>query len=672
MRAYLLPVFLAGLLVCDVSESGFANAQEHGAEAEKFPASDGKGAFVNFNFDQVEIRFLVKLVGELTSRRFVMDKEIEGKVTVITPTQVPVEEVYPLFLSILDASGYGVVESGGLCRIVARERRATPIAQVMPEGASSLPEAGIITKVIRLNNLNAADVRRLLEPMIDQGKTGALGVLENTQHLVITDTTEGISRIERILAQIDLPGLARTTEIHPLHFANAAAMAAELNQAMASFSSKMETSGDRLRQRLPKPADGAAPALPSDVVIVAAPHSNSLILVGTPAQLAELKRVIAAMDVEPHSGYGHLQAIFLKYLSCEEAAKSLTALISKRADKPENQKISIEPSLGNNALLIDAAPEDFKMVRELIMQLDHPPQQVLVEVMIAELTLSSGSDIGAEFLAAGSPAEGSTIAVGGMRTAEGEDTLMEKVVKGVVPGGLTFGLARGSYTDANGNVIPNFPALLNINAMKSKGTFKILSNIPLWTQNNQPANVTIGKNIPILKSTVAGGSGTSRDYIENIDRIDVGIKLSVTPHINPNREVLMKLNPSIEAILESSTSGRDFTPTIAKREVTTTLTVPDGDTIVISGLMREDTVTKERKIPLLGSIPLLGWLFRHNVEAVERTNLLIFVTPRVATNAAHAAALTDLVKSRAEFKDADLEIAPSVDAESAADVQTKK
>jgi general secretion pathway protein D len=486
--------------------------------------------------------------------------------------------------------------------------------------------------------------------MLDQGKTGALGILENTQHLVITDTAAGVRRIEQIVAQIDEPGLTRTTEIYALRSANADNIAAELNQAMASVTSKAATQGDQLRQRLPKPGEATAATLPTDAIVVASPHSNSLILVGTAAQISELKRIIAAMDTEPRSGYGHLQAVFLKYLSSEEAAKSLTALISKRVEKPQNQKISIESSQGNNALLIDAAPEDFKMVKDLIEQLDLPPQQVLVEVMIAELTMSDGSNIGAELVAGGKAADGKTVAIGGMKTSEGDDTLMTQITSGLVPNGLTFGLARGSYTDANGNVVPYFPALININAIKEKGKFKILSNIPLWTQNNQPANVTIGKNIPILKSTVAGGSGSSRDYIENIDRVDVGIKLSMTPHINPNREVLMKLNPSIEAILEESTGGKAFTPTIAKREVTTTMTVADGDTIVISGLMREDTVVKERKIPFLGSIPLLGWFFRNKTEAVERTNLLIFVTPHVATNAASAVALTDMMKAKTAFQ----------------------
>ena len=642
---------MAGMVILAVPErpAVFAQAPTQ-EETNAQTAGQTTGAFVNFNFDQVDIRFLVKLVGDLTGKRFVIDKEIDGKVTVVTPPQIPLNEVYPLFISILEASGCAVVEREGISRIVMREKRTTPIAPVLSESEQA-PADGIITKVIHVNNLRAADVRRLLEPMVDQGKAGAMGVLEMTNHLVITDTAASIRRIEQIIAQIDKPGMARTTEIYILRFADAEGIATELNLAMTTASSKQETQGEQLRQRLPKPAEGGtAVALPSDVVVVAAPHSNSLILVGTPAQITELKRIINAMDTEPRSGYGHLQAIFLKYLSSDEAAKSLTALISKRVEKPQNQKISIESSLGNNALLVDAAPEDFKMVKELIEQLDQPPQQVLVEVMIAELTLSDGSSLGAELLVGGKASQGSTIAVGGMRTAEGTDTLMEQIASGMVPNGLTFGLAKGSYTDADGNVVPYFPALINILAIQQKGKFKILSNIPLWTQNNQPATVTIGKNIPILKSTVSAGAGTARDYIENIDRVDVGIKLSVTPHINPNCEVLMKLNPSIEAILESSTGGKPYTPTIAKREVTTTLTVPDGDTIVISGLMREDTVQNDRKIPFLGSIPLLGWLFHTKEEAVERTNLLIFVTPHVSTNAASARALTDMIKSKTAFQ----------------------
>ncbi|MEI8351613.1 MAG: type II and III secretion system protein, partial [bacterium] len=166
-------------------------------------------------------------------------------------------------------------------------------------------------------------------------------------------------------------------------------------------------------------------------------------------------------------------------------------------------------------------------------------------------------------------------------------------------------------------------------------------SIPLVSQNNKEASVSVVNNIPILKSTIQGGSGTARDVIQNIERLDVGIKLKLTPHVNPSNEVCMVLNPSIEAIIDAGTAGQ-YTPTIAKREVSTTVTVPDGRTIVISGLIREDRSNVVRKIPLLGSIPLIGVLFRHTVESKQRTNLIIFVTPRVMSNDATARGATDL------------------------------
>lgn len=619
-------------------------------------------AFVNFSFDQVDIRFLVKLVGELTGRRLVIDKIVDGKITVVTPPQIPVSEVYPLFLAILEAGGCAVVERDGIYHVVAREPSATPIAPVVGEGAPT-PADGVITKVIRVTNLNVADLKKILEPMVGQGKSGALGVLEATNHLIITDSAENIRRIEKIIAQVDKSGMARGVEIVALKNAAAQEMANELNQAIAGAAAKQDGSpGERLRQRLPQ-VDGT-PAMPSDALVVAAPHSNSLILVGTPSQLSDLKRIIERMDIEPQTGRGHLQAVFLKYLSSDEAAKSLTALLAKGVDKPQNQKISIESNIANNALLVDAAPQDFEMVRALVKQLDIPPLQVLVEVMFAELTMEKGSDIGVEFMAGGSPGADSTIAMGGMKTTEGDDTLASQIMGGLVPNGLTFGVAKGSYTKSDGTVVPYFPAMVNINALKSGAKFNILSNIPLLTQNNQQASVTVGKNIPILKSTVSAGAGTARDYIENIDRIDVGIKLTVTPHINPSGEVLMKLNPSLEAILQESTGGKPFTPTIAKREVTSTMTVPNHQTVVISGLIREDTVNSERKIPILGDIPLLGWIFRHNVDKIERTNLLIFVTPHVATNLHELAELSTRIQSRTSIGETNaVPVAPSIPGE---------
>ena len=149
-------------------------------------------------------------------------------------------------------------------------------------------------------------------------------------------------------------------------------------------------------------------------------------------------------------------------------------------------------------------------------------------------------------------------------------------------------MARGTFLDANGNEVPRLPFL--IQALATDRDVNILSHVPLWAQNNIEASVKVVENIPILSSTIEGGSGSARDVIQTIERLDVGISLTFTPHVNPDREILMELNPTIEAIIDEGSADTPFTPTIAKREVSTTVTVPDKATVVISGLIREDNV----------------------------------------------------------------------------------
>jgi len=165
-------------------------------------------------------------------------------------------------------------------------------------------------------------------------------------------------------------------------------------------------------------------------------------------------------------------------------------------------------------------------------------------------------------------------------------------------------------------------------------------------QNNKEATVSIVQEIPILKSTISSGAGTARDIIQNIERVDVGIKLKLTPHVIPGGEVRMVLNPAIEAVIDPGPSDTPFAPTIAKREVSTTVTVPDGETIVIAGLTREDETRIEKRVPLLGSIPLLGWLFRETVESIEKSDVLILVTPRIVTDIAAARQLKRDMEAR--------------------------
>lgn len=577
---------------------------------------------VQFNFDQVEIRMLAKLVGEMTGRRLVVDEKITGKVSIVTPSRIPINQVFPLFVSILESAGYTVAEKEGAFEIVRLPERAVVAGKLIgPE--ETTPPQGLVTKVILLQHIGASDLKKTLESMVRGGKTGGLEAFPPTNHLIITDTAENVRRIERIIAALDRPGAARMVEFVRLKHVSADQVAGQLIAAARAS----QTSGRAISQHMERLAGGAADL--ADVSVIPASHANGLVLVGTSVQLGELKRVVEAMDVPGESGYSRLNAIFLKYLSAEDAAKSLNALLAKTAEKDQRARIAIEPNMPNNALIVDAAPQDFEYVRKLVEQLDQVPQQVMVEILIAEVALNKSLDLGVEWSSIQIPEEGKTTIVGRSRPGEVDD-IMNYVTKGVFPQGLSLGVARGTYVDANGLVQPRIPFL--IRALSQHRDVNILSSVPLRAQNNTEASVSVVENIPILRSTIEGGSGTARDVIQNIDRMDVGIKLKFTPHVNPNGDITMQLNPSIEAVVDQGSKDLKYTPTIAKREVSTTVTVPDRSTIVISGLIREDRVKQVSKVPLLGDIPLLGWLFRSTADVRRKTNLFIFVTPHIVTD----------------------------------------
>ena len=600
----------------------------------------GEG-FVNFNFDQVDIPVLVKLVGEMTGRRFVVGDEITGRVTVVTPQRIPVRDAYPLLVSILESRGLSVVEQGGVHQVVALPERAVAPATLLDAEADPTNAVGLVTRLIRVQHVNVAELRRLLEPLVRGGKAGALAAFPPTNHLIVTDTAESVRNIERIIAELDRPGASRVVDVLVLQHADPDDLARQLVAAMRAGA----TAGEKVSRHLQQVGEGMA-SLPSEVVVVPSPRANSLILVGTPVQLNEMRDIVARMDVPAPSGYGRLHAIFLRYLAAEEAAKSLNALLAK-GEKEQRAPISIEHNAANNALIVDATPQDFEFLRKLVEQLDQIPQQVMVEVLLAEVAVGRNIDLGVRLATIDQPRDGSTTIIGGSRPAEA-DSLAEFIQSGVFPQGLAVGVARGTYTDPNtGSILPNVPLL--VEALARNRDVKILSNIPLWAQNNAEASVSVVENIPILRSTIEGGAGTSRDVIQNIDRLDVGIKLKVTPHVNLDGDITLKLNPSIEAIVDEGPVNTQFAPTIAKREVSTTVTLPNKATVVISGLIREDRVDAVNKVPLLGDLPLIGFLFRSKSERMQRTNLLIFVTPHIVTDMAMAREMQEKLQQKTQL-----------------------
>ncbi len=611
-----------GLVIFGLLSSGVSI----GAEPPSVVASvESDDRMVDVDVDDVDLRIWAKQIGLVTGKRFTIDSRVNRRVT-ITPTTIKVSALYSLFQSILESMGCSVIESDGSYHIALIEDSNGTLPAVI--GATEeIPKHGLITKVIRLSHVQASELKKALDPKLAKGGAGSVSAVDITNHLIVTATASTIRRVEKLVKDIDQPGLAQVIEVYPLQHSDASDVALQLTEAMMRQASR----GEMLRSRLPNSTGSQA----RDMAVVAAPQSNSLLLVGTAARIKQVKDVLREIDVEPRKGHGRLHAVFLNHILAKAAAIEIKSLfdqkIGKKAGASQSRFVGIQPSEENNALLVDAAPVDFAEIESLIAQLDIAPKQVWIEVMLVEHTLSDRLNVGVELAALDAPASvGDTVLVGSSRLGPAGGGLMDALTTGLLPQGLTVAASHGARLDADGNVVVSFPGGISISGSKDEGDIKILSKALLPARNNREAQLNFGKNIPLLKSTISGGTGSARDVIQNIEREDVGITFKITPHINPNRDVNLELSFSIEAIIDSGPSGTLFTPTFATRDVTTTVTVPDTQTIVLSGLVREDVTRIVQKVPILGDIPLLGYLFRHTVDGKERVNLLIFVTPHVA------------------------------------------
>jgi len=611
-----LRILLLLLLVVPMVRSDEPEPGEDGSIV--FPENGSVGAALNA--DNIELKNFLDLVSQRTNRRFVISDEIgTRKVSIISFNEIPDGNLYPLLLSVLDTMQLSLVEKGGAMHVVP-----LPPGELVgiPDAlGGNVDTGGMELRVIPLKHTSATELRRAIQPLVRGGDIGGLGAFGPTNHLLVMETRQRLDLIQQVIEKLDKEGSGRLIEVIPLKHASAEEIAREVTAALSG----METVGTRISRRVQQ-ATGGEMDLPTGNLVIPSPQSNSLILVGAPVDITEARRIIEKLDVASASGSGRHRVIALKYASAEEMAKSLEGLFAKSAGKDEARRIAVEPVISANALLVDANPLDFDNLKVLIDTLDVQPQQVLLEVLIAEMADTDSLDLGVEWATIDAARDGSTTAIGRSRPGE-TDAIRSLLTDLAFSQGLSLGVARGTFTDAAGNIQPRIPFLLR--AVAGTRDVRILSKPALVAQSNKKATVSVVDNIPVLRSTIQGGGGSTRDIVQNIEREDVGLTLTFTPHVTPDSKISIELNPKIAAITNSGNPDLAFTPTISKREINTTVLVGNGETILISGLMREDKIMRESRVPILGRLPVVGFLFRYREERKQVTNLLVFVTPHL-------------------------------------------
>jgi len=577
---------------------------------------------VTIDFDNVDILLFVKFISEVTGKNFIIDDKVKGKVTIISPTKISVDEAYRVFESVLEVHGFTTVDSGNVVKIVpSTEARGKSIETRLREEAA-IPEDKIITQLIRLNYANPDELKKLFAPLIS--KSSVIVSYPPSGMLIVTDVESNIQRLLRIIGAIDVVGIGEEISLIALEHATASVLSKTLTTLF-------QATGAVTRARKGAAAAAGAP----DIKIVAEERMNALIISASEHDTVRIKELIKMLDQETPRGTGDIRVHYLQYADAEELAKVLTNLPSKDTKDPAakgrapviSTGVQIVSDKATNALVITANKEDYLALADVIDKLDIPRPMVYIEALIMEVSTTKDFRIGVEWRIGdddigtyqGEP-------VGGFVGSRPGDTIIPSTPS--LPTGLSLGVL-GSFINISGVDFPSVAAVAR--AFQSDTDVHILQTPQILTADNEEAEIQIVRNIPYLTKEATG----DQEY-QTYEYKDVGVKLKITPQINQERFVRLKVFQEY-----STVSSAGVRPETLKRSADTTVVVKDTNTLVIGGLISDQIDTGTSGVPCLSNIPGLGWLFKSFSRAGNKTNLFIFLTPHVLESAEEADRLSD-------------------------------
>jgi general secretion pathway protein D len=581
--------------------------------------------FISIDFNNVDINVFIKFISELTSRNFVVDQRVRGKVTIISPSKISVKEAYKVFESVLEVHGFTTIKSGEVTKIVpSPDARSKNIETRLKQEAAS-PEDRVVTQLIPLKFADPSEIKRLFAPLVS--KSSVILDYPPTNMLIITDVYSNIQRLLRILNAIDVAGMGQELTVIPLEYAEAAKFVKILDSI---FQEKRRSK---------------AQSTFSETKFVADERTNTIIVMASEVETLRIKRLINMLDRETPRGKEKIHVYYLENANAEDMAKVLQELPTKTTGKGGPQKklpfvsedVKVTADKATNSLIIMAGKEDYLVLDEIIKKLDVPRSMVYIECLIMEVNITKEFNLGVQWLAGGTTTiDNKDAAFGGGFEPEvpiisGLQTTLPS------PSGFSLGIFTERIT-IGGMVFPNLAAI--INAYKKDKDVHFLSTPQILTTDNEEASITVGKNVPFqTRSAAETGVETYSSY----EYKDVGITLKITPQISHDRLVRLYINTEATKLDEQATTSVDR-PTTLKRTVDTTVIVKDTNTVVIGGLIDDSFSETRFSVPCLGDIPFFGYLFKTTAQGGDKTNLYVFITPHVVENPAEAKAILDSKK----------------------------
>ncbi len=625
------------------------------------------------NFVNSDLESTVRAIGQYTGRQFVIDPRVKGTINLVTERPVSKQQAYEQLLSALRLQGFTIVESPlGIARILPEADAKLQGGRVVTPSQTAPRGDQVVTQVFELRYESATNLVPVLRPLIAPNNTISAYPANNT--LVITDYADNLRRLREIIGSIDRPGAAEA-EIIPLKHGLALEIATVVNRVLdegARAAGQANDGGQRVQ-------------------VLAEPRTNTLILRATSrARSLAARQLIEKLD-QPSATPGNINVVYLRNAQAPRLAQTLRAVISadpsftpqvggtgglsqgssafgsqggqpgqpgqpQQLQPQQPQQMGgaagggasgplagmIQADAATNSLIITAPEPLYRNIRAIIEKLDVRQAQVVIESLIVEVTADKAAEFGIQWQALGGLREGSsgTSVIGGTNFGGAGTNIIGAAADLTSLGsGLNIGVIRGTVEIA-GQTITNLGFLAR--ALETSANANILSQPNIQTLDNEEAKFLVGQNVPFVTGSFAStGAGQTNTGVVNpfqtFERRDVGLQLRVKPQISEGGSVRLAIYLEVSSVQPGTTSGGLITN---KRSFESNVNVEDGNFVVLSGLIEDRTSNSESRVPLLGSLPLIGGLFRYENRDRRKTNTMVFLRPKVVRDEVVSSAIS--------------------------------
>ncbi len=637
----------------------------------------------SFDYPNAEITDVIKAISELTGKNFIVDPGVRGKITIMAPSQVTVAEAYKSFLSALAISGFSIVPAGKFLKIVP-SRQAQRDSIEIYSGAYTPNTDQMITRIIQLKHISAADVNKYLRQLTT--KDGTLEPYEPTNTIILSDYGSNVERVLKIVQQIDVPTFEETLAVVRIRHAKAADIADLIDQIINKGKSGKGRGGAFTAPvpRFGAPEGSGQKGTTAYSLVIPDERTNSIIVVGNKDGIEKIKTLVRQLDFNiPLDEAGGVFVYYVKYGDAEKIAQTLSGITQGQNRNQNNQgqnqnnpggfippppppmgfdgqnrpaeaagaifggEIKVVANKETNSLIITASRQDFSVVRNLLRKIDIPRNQVFVEAVIMEIDISDTKQWGISFFNIDRNSNG-------IGRAGFAGNSLQSILDPRNDSGGILGFGSGDAFDINipGAGTTRVTSLVGfLNVLRSNTNANVLSQPQVMALDNQEAEIEVGENVPVGLNNTVGVGGVTQGAIQ---RENATIKLKLKPFISPTaRSVRLELEQTIQQVSSREIKAAQLAQAaiaLTKRNVKTNIVVGDGDTAVLGGLMREEETTTVRKVPVLGDIPVLGWLFKFERVDKIKQNLVVFLTPRIIkTKEDHQILTSKKLDQRVEF-----------------------